>query len=331
MEVEESLTVKELKEMANSTHSLGEPELLKLIYTGKVLKDDQTVGSANIKDGGFIVVMVSKKKKKPAAAPAAAAAAPAPEAAAAAPAPAPASAAPAPAAAAAPAPAAAQPAPAQPNAAPGSDSGLVRGPQYEAAVESLMALGFERPQVVRALQASFNNPDRAAEYLFSGIPEGLLPQQAPAAAAPAAPDAQGQAAPAAAPTGAAPSGAPQQMDIAALQQMIQARPEILDALINQIAQTNPQLMQVIGQNREAFAQMLQDPQMLARLIGSGALGGGPPQNVVQITEEERQAIERLEALGFSREHVVEAYLACDKNEELAANYLFDHGHDDSAQ
>jgi hypothetical protein len=63
------LQVKEMKEAIHETHGLGEPELLKLIYTGKVLKNDQTIGSANIKEGAFVVVMVSKVFPHPLCAP----------------------------------------------------------------------------------------------------------------------------------------------------------------------------------------------------------------------------------------------------------------------
>lgn len=36
---------------------------------------------------------------------------------------------------------------------------------------------------------------------------------------------------------------------------------------------------------------------------------------------------QLEAMGFNRAVVVQVFIACNRNEELAANYLLDHGHE----
>lgn len=41
-----------------------------------------------------------------------------------------------------------------------------------------------------------------------------------------------------------------------------------------------------------------------------------------------QAIDRLVSLGFPKHKAAEAYFACDKNEEMAANLLFDSGFED---
>jgi len=102
-------------------------------------------------------------------------------------------------------------------------------------------------------------------------------------------------------------------------------PDNVQPLIQQLAAQNPQIAQVLGQNPEALMQLLGvefgNVDMEGQPIPPGA-------QVVSVTEEERAAIQRLEALGFPRQAVLEAYFACDKNEELAANYLFEGGFED---
>ena len=41
-----------------------------------------------------------------------------------------------------------------------------------------------------------------------------------------------------------------------------------------------------------------------------------------------EAINRLTQLGFPKARAAEAYFACDKNEEMAANFLFESGFED---
>ena len=68
------------------------------------------------------------------------------------------------------------------------DTGMVLGEDYNRMVAQLQDMGYEKPQVEAALRASYNNPDRAVEYLLTGIPPSAMMEaapQAPAAGQPA--------------------------------------------------------------------------------------------------------------------------------------------------
>jgi len=411
VEYDENTLVKDLKDKIAVVKPEMTAELQKLIYSGRILENDKALKEYSIKEGEFIVVMIMKVKA-PAAAPAAPAAAPA---------------------AAAPAPdgTTAPTAPATGDAEMIAASAMPTNPAgMDAAVEQLMAMGFEKENVERCLRASFGNPDRAVEYLMSGIPAGITAemegQTGPGAAAPApAPTAAPGGGPApfpamggafpAMPTAgrgggggggeplppaleqlrqhpmfgqiaaavaqnpqalesmlpalaqshpelleavlanpeafqrmlaeAAQGGAPGArgapggmggpggmagMDPAAMAQQMQNDPEMMQRIVAQVAQSNPQLAQQIQNDPQALVQLMQ-----AEMAARGGMPGGPGgdgggQHVVRLTEAEGEAVARLTELGFDRQTAAQAYLACDKNEELAANYLFEHGMDDDA-
>ncbi|KAK4054609.1 UV excision repair protein rad23 [Microbotryomycetes sp. JL221] len=386
-------------------------ESQKIIFSGKIQPDDKTVGDANFKDKDFCVVMVSKPKPTPAApatpAPATAASTATASSSTSSSAPATAALAPleTPAQASAPAVAPNAPAPAPPSSStlasspaetpsqsnqPGSSNSFLMGSQLEESVQNMMAMGFPREQIMKAMRASFNNPDRAVDYLLNGIPETSTqdaPPSAPSSAAPGTPSpasgntaslAQSPApasttaprnlfeaaaaqsrAPSTGSTGATTAAAtgagagaeaaqqPQstgelaalanQPVFAQLRQLVQQNPALLQPFLQQLGQSNPELLQMIDRNQADFIRFLQegteneddgDFDDLMGQMGEGGEGGPGGEQFIQVTEEEKAAIDRLCAMGFERGLVIQAYIACDRNEELAANYLLEHGYDD---
>merc|ERR1712112_623680 len=105
-------------------------------------------------------------------------------------------------------------------------------------------------------------------------------------------------------------------------------------MLQQIGRSNPELLSIISQNQEAFIRMINEGEAGADL--AGALAGGPGEGagdldqpgVIQVSPQDKEAIERLKALGFPESLVVQAYFACEKNENLAANFLLSQNFDD---
>lgn len=60
--------------------------------------------------------------------------------------------------------------------------------------------------------------------------------------------------------------------------------------------------------------------------GAGAGGQRPPPGSIQLTPQEAQDIAQLqEMLGVSKMEAAQAYMACEKNVEMAMNFLMDNG------
>ncbi|KAI9389974.1 hypothetical protein POPTR_008G119700v4 [Populus trichocarpa] len=334
IEVKPEDTVADVKKKIETAQGVAvyPAEQQMLIHQAKVLKDNTTLDENKIVENSFVVIMLSKTKSSSgdgSTAPTA-----------------PTTKAPTtstPASTTAPqaptltsAPPASAPAPALVSSvAAASDyvygqaaSSLVAGSNLEVAVQQILDMGggtWDRDTVVRALRAAYNNPERAIEYLYSGIPEQ-------AEAPPVAHMPLGGQAPAAQPqqhptqTAAVPSGGPNanpldlfpqglpnvgsgaggagtldflrnSQQFQALRAMVQANPQILQPMLQELGKQNPHLMRLIQEHQDDFLRLINEPVESGEGNVLGQLAAAMPQ-AVTVTPEEREAIERVNSASF---------------------------------
>ena len=187
------------------------------------------------------------------------------------------------------------------------------GSDYEKMVRNITDMGYPREDVERALRASFNNPDRAVEYLITGMP---VDDVDPAADVPTAADAAdddeeaigggmgnvslGSASPAGQVAGENPlEFLRTQPQFQQMRDLIRRNPQLLSTIMQQIGQSNPQLLQLITRNQDAFVRMLNEPAS-GEQSPSGVPAGVPDQpnmrqymGEVGITQEDKEAIDRV--------------------------------------
>ena len=114
--------------------------------------------------------------------------------------------------------------------------------------------------------------------------------------------------------------------------VLQSNPALLQPMLQELGKQNQALMQLINENQQEFYSLLNEPTEGMDLDDDPMMGGGggmPPGTMqIELTPEDNEAIDRLTSLGFDRTVAAQAFFACEKNEQLAANYLFEHANEE---
>jgi UV excision repair protein RAD23 len=292
LEVEsDQTTVLDLKKEMEQSHGFDHTSM-KLVFNGSILDDTKTLASYNIKESNIIVMMSSKAK-----------------------------------------PINVQNEETkveekqQPNNIKAEDKPKEKVVKdYSAQVKELIDMGFPKVESEAAIKASRGDISIACEFLYNGIPDNLPVE---------GDEALGES----------------EDEPAALMKTISSvvkviclnNPSQLQNILLSLQQTSPELFEVIRQNENEFKTLISQPlteedmTIFQQFTQEGQIGfGGSSQggqtgigsgagrnDVIKLSKEDYEAVNRLKEMGFSEMDAVQAFYACDKNEDMAANLLFD--------
>ena len=281
-------TIKDLKNEIEKVHGF-DSNLMKLLHNGVILEDSKTLESYNIKNENVVIMMNSKPKQKPAVP--------------------------------------------QPDTNNNTNTNNEEKkniekpkPDFSEKINSLVEMGYEREKVEKALNASNGNVDIAIEYLTSGN----IPDNSPSNLNLGNNNTNNTNNSNNTNNNNSTNLDPELIKNASIIKILcQRNPNKIISLLNNIKLRSPELLNKIKQHEEDFKNYLISPITQEDLdnfrnIQQTLRMGGVRRPQIQLTKEESEAVQRLKQLGnFSQAEVIQAYFACDKNEELTANFLFE--------
>ena len=196
---------------------------------------------------------------------------------------------------------------------------------YTKEINSLVEMGFAKTEAEAAIKAATGNIQLAIEFLYNGLPEeDPIPDEDDVEMNEDNEEGENQSA--------------EIKELAKIASIIKVicvqQPNALEGILASIEEQDPQLMELIRQNEEVFRTLLNQPVTNQDIknfqdFQDNSQGGGHeerrnPPGTIELTKEEFEAVKRLREFGnFTDAEIVQAYFACDKNEELAVNLLFE--------
>jgi UV excision repair protein RAD23 len=267
------------------------PSLIRLLYKGKVLLDNQTLTGAGV-DGSAFVLLQPMKPAQPKVDP------PAPP------------------------PVVCLPAPItpvlleRPSVEPLPDlptMGIQRPPGFEEKLDALVSLGFGRGDCEGALRSSRGNVDEAAHFLLSGQVAQLEP-----AVAQCGSDSDEVV---------LSDWEDEEEDDSELSRYTQYRnalasdPGYLREFLRQMSTENPGLASLIRNDPEAFLGTIGLNPDNFDLRGLGPQATQYDRFMVDFSDPEKKSIRALQQLGIDTMTIIQVFVACDKNEALTRECL----------
>lgn len=177
-------------------------------------------------------------------------------------------------------------------------------------VDTIVEMGYPRQYVIQALKASFNDADRAVEYLLSEIPGKAQALTGQPLTMPTQP---GNHHPA--------SENPlaflrDSEEFLKFREVVRNDIDILPEAMIQIRESNPNLYKLILGQEKAFMDLINEEDT----PGINTASDVTPR--ISLTDADWVSINRLKELGFLEHEILAAFLACGKNEDQTADLLF---------